>query len=78
MIDSRLNYFRRIFVSYLTRQKSQLTFWYKNPEPNANINTEKIGDYYMPFFALAKEMDLQKLFLRVHRSDTTCPLWNKT
>ena len=47
----RLDYYRRIFSAYLTRNKSQLTFWHGEPQINENFKPEEWGEYYMPFIA---------------------------
>jgi len=49
----RLDYYRRIFSAYLTRNKSQLTFWHGEPQMNENFKTGELGEYYMPFIAKA-------------------------
>jgi hypothetical protein len=50
---TRLQYYRRIYAAYLTRQHSQLTFWHDHPEMNANASRDVLGEYYMPFLAKA-------------------------
>ncbi|MEO0129218.1 MAG: D-glucuronyl C5-epimerase family protein [candidate division WOR-3 bacterium] len=49
----RINYLRRIFASYLTPLKSQLTFWYEEPAVNKNLTVTRLGEYYMPFLQKA-------------------------
>lgn len=49
----RLDYYQRIFSAYLTRNKSQLTFWHGEPKLNENFEPGKLGEYYMPFIAKA-------------------------
>jgi hypothetical protein len=34
--------------------KSQLTFWYDEPEMNSNFKPGVLGEYYMPFYTKAK------------------------
>jgi len=46
---SKLDYYRRLLVPYLTGQKSQLSFWHGKPEVNPNLNPNEIGEYYMSF-----------------------------
>ncbi len=53
MFQQRLNYYRRLFPAYLSRQKSQLTFWYERPEVNERCETNQLGEYYMPFASKA-------------------------
>lgn len=53
LTQSRLNYYRRIFAAYLTRQKSHLTFWHEVAEVNENFRPGKLGEYYMTFTAKA-------------------------
>ena len=48
-VRQRLNYYRRIFASYLTPKKSQLTFWHDEPEVNESFQVQVLGEYYMPF-----------------------------
>jgi hypothetical protein len=45
----RLQYFRRIFHSYLLPGASQLTFWHETPQVNPNEHTDELGEYYMLF-----------------------------
>lgn len=49
----RWNYYRRIVPAYLTRRKSQLTFWHETPEVNESFDPSVLGEYYMPFTAKA-------------------------
>lgn len=46
---SRLDYYRRLLGPYLTRKKSQLSFWHGQPEVNPNLRTDEIGEYYQAF-----------------------------
>ena len=46
---SKLDYYCRLLAPYLTRQKSQLSFWHGTPEVNPNLKTDEIGEYYMSF-----------------------------
>lgn len=46
---SKLNYYCRLLAPYLTKQKSQLSFWHGIPDVNPNLMTDKIGEYYMGF-----------------------------
>ena len=48
-----LSYYQRIFVAYLTPQKSHLTFWHEVPEVNEHFRPGELGEYYMPFTAKA-------------------------
>lgn len=50
---SRIKYYKRIISAYLTRSKSQLTFWHEVPEVNKNFEVGKLGEYYMPFTSKA-------------------------
>lgn len=45
----RLNYWRRIFKVYLTKDKGYLSFWHERPEVGEGITPKKIGPYYMTF-----------------------------
>lgn len=45
----RLNYWRRIFKVYLTKNKGYLNFWHERPAVSEGITPEKIGPYYMTF-----------------------------
>lgn len=45
----RLNYFRRIFKVYLTREKGYLNFWHETPAVADGILAEELGPYYMTF-----------------------------
>ena len=49
----RLAYLRRVSTAYLTRKKSQLTFWHGEPQFNDNLEPGSLGEYYMPFTAKA-------------------------
>lgn len=46
---SRLNYFRRIFKVYLTKNKGYLDFWHETPAVSAGIVKDSLGPYYMTF-----------------------------
>jgi hypothetical protein len=46
---NRLQYYRRIFSSYLVPGRSQLTFWHDTPQANPKATTDKLGEYYMDF-----------------------------
>jgi hypothetical protein len=48
-----LAYYRRVLAAYLGSGPSQLTFWHDTPEPNANFEVDRLGEYYMPFLAKA-------------------------
>jgi heparosan-N-sulfate-glucuronate 5-epimerase len=50
---SRLHYYQRIFAAYLTRDKSQLTFWHGEPQVNEQFEPGHLGQYYMPFLVKA-------------------------
>lgn len=45
----RLNYFKRIFKVYLTKDKGYLNFWHEYPAVSERITKETIGPYYMTF-----------------------------
>lgn len=49
----RIDYYKRIFSAYLTKNQSQLTFWHEKPEVNENFESGKLGEYYMTFFSKA-------------------------
>lgn len=53
MNGKRLNYYRRVFAAYLTRQRSQLSFWHEVPEVNGQFSASELGPYYMPFTSKA-------------------------
>ena len=48
-LAERLQYFRRIFRSYVGPGPSQLTFWHETPQVNPRAQIEQLGEYYMPF-----------------------------
>jgi hypothetical protein len=48
-VANRLQYYRRIFASYLGRGRSQLTFWHETPAVNPDFDTDAVGQYYMTF-----------------------------
>jgi heparosan-N-sulfate-glucuronate 5-epimerase len=52
-LRERLRYYQRIFAAYLTRSKSQLTFWHGEPQVNEQFQPGQLGQYYMPFLAKA-------------------------
>ena len=52
-LAKRWNYYQRIFAAYLTRNKSQLTFWHGEPRVNEQFEPDQLGQYYMPFLAKA-------------------------
>lgn len=47
-MTDKLNYWRRIFKVYLTRNKGYLDFWHERPEIG-NFTQEELGGYYMTF-----------------------------
>lgn len=47
--SARLNYYRRIFRSYLIPGQSQLTFWHETPQVNPSASFDELGEYFMPF-----------------------------
>jgi len=49
----RVAYLQRVFAAYLTRRKSQLTFWHGEPQLNQSFRPGILGEYYMPFTAKA-------------------------
>jgi heparosan-N-sulfate-glucuronate 5-epimerase len=52
-VTGRLRYYQRIFAAYLTRSRSQLTFWHGEPQVNEQFEPGQLGQYYMPFLAKA-------------------------
>ena len=46
-LRGRLRYYQRIFAAYLTRRKSQLTFWHGEPLFNEQVQPGQLGQYYM-------------------------------
>jgi heparosan-N-sulfate-glucuronate 5-epimerase len=46
----RLSYWQRIYKAYLTKNKSQLSFWHGEPEVNQNIDIDFPKAYYMKFY----------------------------
>jgi heparosan-N-sulfate-glucuronate 5-epimerase len=50
---SRVNYYRRIFRSYLIPGQSPLTFWHETPQVNLSAAFDGLSEYYMPFSAKA-------------------------
>ena len=48
-LAGRLNYYRRIFSSYLVPGTSQLSFWHDLPQVNPHAPIGELGEYYMPF-----------------------------
>ena len=66
----RLQYFRRIFHSYLLPGPSQLTFWHETPQVNLNARTDELDEYYMPF--------AQSLIIPVHSTPPACPCLSTT
>lgn len=52
-IARRFNYFRRIVPAYVLRRESQLSFWHDEPAVNPLMRRDRLGYYYMPFFAKA-------------------------
>jgi hypothetical protein len=52
-LRDRLSYYQRIFSAYLTRNKSQLTFWHGEPQVNEQFQPDRLDQYYMPFLAKA-------------------------
>jgi len=46
---SKLAYYQRLILPYLTKQKSQLSFWHGTPEVNPNLKIDEIGEYYQSF-----------------------------
>jgi len=52
-LADRLQYYRRVFHSYLMPGRSQLSFWHDTPQVNPNLRTHDLGEYYMPFLEKA-------------------------
>lgn len=52
-VVDRLQYYQRIFRSYLAPGRSQLAFWHDTPQVNPNTNTHELAEYYMPFLEKA-------------------------
>lgn len=50
---SRLRYYQRIGAAYLTRRRSQLTFWHDQAEVNDQMEPGQMGQYYMPYLSKA-------------------------
>jgi len=48
-MKERINYWRRIFKVYLTKEKGYLNFWHEKPAVSKNIDPETLGIYYMTF-----------------------------
>jgi hypothetical protein len=48
-MSDRLNYFRRIFRVYLTREKGYLSFWHEKPAVSRGIRNNELGIYYQTF-----------------------------
>lgn len=48
-LPDRLQYYRRVFRSYLMPGRSQLTFWHDTPQLNPKALPHELGEYYMPF-----------------------------
>ena len=46
---NRFSYWRRIFSTYLTNNKSNLSFWHGTPTLNNNASYKDLGEYYMLF-----------------------------
>lgn len=49
MLRDRLNYFKRIFKVYFTREKGYLSFWHERPEVSDGIKPFELGPYYQTF-----------------------------
>lgn len=49
MLKDRINYFRRIFKVYLTRDKGYLSFWHERPAVSEGISSRELGPYYQTF-----------------------------
>jgi len=49
----RLQYYRRVFYSYLVPGRSQLSFWHDTPQVNPNAGTHDLAEYYVPFLEKA-------------------------
>jgi len=48
-VMNKIDYLKRIFKAYLTKEKSQLTFWHDKAEVNEKMLVEQLGQYYMKF-----------------------------
>ncbi|MDD2646443.1 MAG: D-glucuronyl C5-epimerase family protein [Patescibacteria group bacterium] len=53
-LKSRLNYWQRVFASYLGKSNSQLTFWHERPAVNEAAVFDSLDQYYMTFFDKTK------------------------
>jgi len=45
----RIKYWNRILLTYLVKDKSNLSFWHGEPQINKKSNYQKLGQYYMKF-----------------------------
>jgi len=52
-LADRLQYYRRVFRSYLVPGQSQLSFWHDTPQVNPNADPHRLAEYYMPFLEKA-------------------------
>jgi len=50
MLRDRINYFKRIFKVYFTRDKGYLSFWHEHPEVSEGIKPYELGPYYQTFW----------------------------
>jgi len=48
-LRTRFHYWRRVFLAYFRRNKSQLSFWHGKPEANKDALVKELGQYYMSF-----------------------------
>ena len=46
---NKIIYWKRIFSTYIIKNKSNLSFWHGNPIINKKSSYTKISQYYMPF-----------------------------
>lgn len=48
-LQSKVNYWRRVFPAYFGSGTSQLTFWHDHPKVNERAFGEGVGEYYQDF-----------------------------
>lgn len=65
---TKADYLKRIYKAYLTKEKSQLTFWHDKAEFNEKMRVGVLGQYYMKFH--------QKADYTAHLDSNGVPLLN--
>lgn len=52
-LSLKMKYYKRLFPAYFGKGTSHLTFWREKPESYEELEIDRLGKYYMPFYGKA-------------------------